>query len=91
MASGFTRRGVLGRGMLGCLCCAGMGLSAPAMAAGKATDLSADQALALLKEGNATFKTDSPVQAVTGRERRLEIARGQTPFAVLVSCSDSRI
>lgn len=88
MASGFTRRGVLG-----CLCCAGAGLLAgPALAAaGKTTDLTAEQALALLKEGNASFKTDSPVQAVQGRERRLEIARGQTPFAVLVSCSDSRV
>jgi carbonic anhydrase len=28
---------------------------------------------------------------VQGRERRLEIARGQTPFATLVSCSDSRV
>ena len=26
-----------------------------------------------------------------GDQRRLEIARGQTPFAVLVSCSDSRV
>ena len=26
-----------------------------------------------------------------GRERRVEIARGQTPFAVLVGCSDSRV
>src|SRR4051794_28354080 len=26
-----------------------------------------------------------------GHERRLEIAQGQTPFAVLVSCSDSRV
>ena len=26
-----------------------------------------------------------------GRDRRLEIARGQTPFATLVSCSDSRV
>lgn len=91
MASRFTRRG-----MLGCLCCAGAGLlaasAAPARAApGPVTDLTADQALALLKEGNATFKTDSPVRAVQGRERRLEIARSQAPFAVLVSCSDSRV
>jgi carbonic anhydrase len=50
-----------------------------------------DQALAALKEGNDKFITDSPVRAVQGRERRLEIARGQAPFAVLVSCSDSRV
>jgi carbonic anhydrase len=28
---------------------------------------------------------------VQGRERRIEIARGQAPIAVLVSCSDSRV
>jgi carbonic anhydrase len=41
--------------------------------------------------GNDKFLTDSPVRGVQGRERRVEIARGQTPFAVLVSCSDSRV
>jgi carbonic anhydrase len=50
-----------------------------------------DQALAALKEGNDKFVTDSPIRSVQGRDRRLEIARGQAPFAVLVSCSDSRV
>ena len=63
----------------------------PAQAASKKTDLNPDQALQLLKEGNRNYVTDSPVRRVEGRERRLEIARGQTPFAVLVSCSDSRV
>ena len=92
MAIGINRRS-----FMGCLCCAGVGAvaggltSLPALATRRTTDLTADQALALLKEGNATFKTDSPVRAGVGRERRLEIARGQTPFVVLVSCSDSRV
>ena len=55
------------------------------------TGLSPDQALALLKEGNQKFVTDAPFRGVQGRERRVEIARGQTPFAVLVGCSDSRV
>ena len=78
-------------------CCGSLGLAA-AMAApqvfaadGKKTKLTADQALATLKEGNAKFLSDSPLRPVQGRDRRLEIARGQTPFAVLVSCSDSRV
>jgi carbonic anhydrase len=62
-----------------------------AQAASKKTDLNPDQALQLLKDGNRNYVTDSPVRRVEGRERRLEIARGQTPFAVLVSCSDSRV
>jgi carbonic anhydrase len=60
-------------------------------AAEKKTELTPDQALALLKEGNDKFITDSPMRGVQGRERRMEIARGQTPFAILVSCSDSRV
>ena len=57
----------------------------------KKTTLTADQALEALKEGNRLYQTDSPVRAVQGRERRIEIALGQTPFVVLVSCSDSRV
>ncbi len=78
-------------------CCGSLGLAASIAAPqvfaaeGKKTTMTADQALAALKEGNAKFLADSPVRAVQGRERRLEIARGQTPFAVLVSCSDSRV
>lgn len=87
------------RGFLGCACCAsvaagfavhGIGMS-PAWAAGKKTDLTADQALQLLKEGNKKFTADQPANAPLSRERRLDIAKGQTPFAVLVSCSDSRV
>lgn len=78
-------------------CCGSLGLAAaiaaPALSAadGKKTSMTPDQALAALKEGNAKFITDSPLSMVQGRARRLEIARGQTPFAVLVSCSDSRV
>src|SRR3954451_23795385 len=87
------------RGFLGCACCAplaasmviGAGALTSARAAGKKTDLTADQALQLLKDGNQKFVADSPAQAPVSRERRLEIAQGQTPFAVLVSCSDSRV
>lgn len=60
-------------------------------AAGKKTTLTPEEALKLLKSGNANFLTDSPLRAAQGRERRLEIARSQAPLAVLVSCSDSRV
>jgi carbonic anhydrase len=59
--------------------------------AGGHTSLTADQALALLKEGNRKFVADMPDPREHVRERRLAIARGQAPFAVLVSCSDSRV
>lgn len=91
-----SRRNLLGLASGGI---AGLGLIAasPALAqttaanAAAPTGMSPDQALDLLKAGNAAFQTDSPVRAATGRARRLEIAQGQHPFAVYVSCSDSRV
>ena len=55
------------------------------------TNLTWQQALALLKEGNRRFVSDRPMNANLSRRRRLEIAQSQAPFAVLVSCSDSRV
>ena len=85
------------RGFFRQICGGGIGLgallasaTAPA-AATKKTTLTPEQALQTLKDGNQTFLTDSPVRAGQGRERRLEIARNQTPLAVLVSCADSRV
>ena len=82
------------RHFLGCACCAGAALALPPQApaaGGPRTSLTPDQALAALKEGNDKFITDAPFRGVQGRERRVEIARGQAPLAVLVSCSDSRV
>ena len=50
-----------------------------------------DQALARLKKGNEDFLSDNIAVQQTGHERRLEIALGQEPFAILVGCSDSRV
>jgi carbonic anhydrase len=55
------------------------------------TTLTPDQALRLLKEGNDNFRMEAPFRAAQGRERRVELARGQAPFCVLVGCSDSRV
>jgi carbonic anhydrase len=63
----------------------------PAPVKGGKTTLTADQALQLLKEGNRRFVSDMPATGPISRIRRLEIAKGQAPFAVLVSCSDSRV
>jgi carbonic anhydrase len=55
------------------------------------TTLTPDQALRLLKEGNDNFRMEAPFRAAQGRERRVELARGQAPFCVLIGCSDSRV
>ncbi|MDB5647724.1 carbonic anhydrase [Methylobacterium sp.] len=95
MTTLLSRRSLLGCGcQLGAACFAATALPNLAFAASpstKKTTLTADEALETLKEGNRRYQTDSPVRAVQGRERRIEIALGQTPFVVLVSCSDSRV
>ena len=60
----------------------------PAAASGRP---SASEALAILKRGNADFLAGKPLLADSNGKRRLAIARGQQPFAILVSCSDSRV
>ncbi|MBG6077440.1 carbonic anhydrase [Polaromonas sp. CG_9.11] len=79
-------------------CCGAVGLAGsfnllPAYAAeGKRTNLTPSQALEKLKLGHKNFLDDKPTAATTrDSDRRVEIARGQIPFAVLVGCSDSRV
>ncbi|WP_120010672.1 carbonic anhydrase [Teichococcus vastitatis] len=55
------------------------------------TALTPDQALAVLKKGNDEYMHEAPYSFAHGRERRVELATGQAPFAVLVGCSDSRV
>ena len=96
-----AERQISRRSMLGCACCGALAGALPGLRPARAatadhaahahTDLSPDQALALLKEGNQKFVSDAPSPVVQGRDRRIEIALGQTPFAVLVGCSDSRV
>jgi carbonic anhydrase len=50
----------------------------------------AEQSLQLLKEGNARFVAgESHYDGITAR--RLELVAGQSPFAIVLGCSDSRV
>jgi len=49
-----------------------------------------DGALARLVEGNKRFQSGRTIHPNHSAERRLELAGGQNPFAVIVGCSDSR-
>ena len=53
----------------------------------------ANQALSLLREGNARFVSAirSQLAADTSPARRVELAGGQEPFAIILGCSDSRV
>jgi carbonic anhydrase len=74
----------------GCATAASPFMAYPAFAASDhaKTNVTADQAIELLKEGNAAFLKGSCT--VTPAMRIQELAKGQAPFAVILGCSDSR-
>jgi carbonic anhydrase len=47
--------------------------------------------LDMLKAGNARFVVGQPIHANQSVDRRMEVAGGQRPFAIIVGCSDSRV
>jgi carbonic anhydrase len=49
-----------------------------------------DASLMLLREGNARFMTGKPQHPHQDPERRIDVAKGQEPFATILACSDSR-
>ena len=54
--------------------------------------ISAREALERLQEGNRRFASDLRGHPTfTSRTRRLELAAGQQPFAIILGCSDSRV
>ncbi|ANB17539.1 carbonic anhydrase [Dokdonella koreensis] len=54
--------------------------------------ISAEEALARLKAGNARFVSEiRGSDALTNQTRRRELAAGQAPFAIILGCSDSRV
>jgi carbonic anhydrase len=53
--------------------------------------ISAREALALLREGNHRFVLEASSRDIESRARRMKLAAGQAPFAVILGCSDSRV
>lgn len=70
---------------------AGVTASPAAAAATAGSGLTPDQALQRLRDGNRRFVEDKAPEVDISTRRRLEIAKGQTPFAALVGCADSRV
>ena len=55
------------------------------------THLNSDEALKQLIKGNQRFVDSKMLYQNQSVERRSEVAKGQNPTAVIVSCSDSRV
>lgn len=53
--------------------------------------LSPQEGVARLKEGNKRFMAEALKNERFSAARRLSLVEGQSPFAVIVSCSDSRV
>lgn len=53
--------------------------------------LTPDEALQRLVEGNKRFAAGNNLHPDQSPARRIELADGQHPFAVILSCSDSRV
>lgn len=59
--------------------------------AGKQNDISYKTALELLKNGNDRYVADQTRRPNATRRRRLETGSGQWPFAIVLTCADSRV
>jgi carbonic anhydrase len=54
--------------------------------------ISASEALTRLREGNQRFMSDTrSSEAIFSRHRRAELTTSQSPFAIILGCSDSRV
>ena len=62
-----------------------------AFAAGATTGVTADEALEKLKAGNAKYLSAPQICEADLSEQREQVAKTQTPWAPIVTCSDSRV
>lgn len=61
------------------------------MSSHTAPTVSADEALQRLKAGNERFVAGTAKFRVVQKERLANLAKGQQPYATILSCSDSRV
>jgi carbonic anhydrase len=61
------------------------------LAASATTSVTADEAIAKLKAGNEKYVSAPQICAVELSKQREQVARAQTPWATIITCSDSRV
>ena len=59
--------------------------------ASNAAGMDADDAMKKLMAGNQRFVSETYNRGDIGLNRRVEISKGQHPFAIILDCSDSRV
>jgi carbonic anhydrase len=85
----FGRRGFLSSASVGMTAAAFLGWSATPSRA--ATSVSPSQALAKLIEGNAKYISAPQLCEADMAGRRASVAKAQSPWATILTCSDSRV
>ncbi|MBM4071040.1 MAG: carbonic anhydrase [Planctomycetes bacterium] len=73
-------------GLVACLALSGF----PAQGSAQEAGPTPDEALRLLKEGNARFAADNLKEAKPPSRQRLATAQKQKPIAIILTCADSR-
>jgi carbonic anhydrase len=63
----------------------------PSAAAAGTDEITATEALSRLKSGNDRFSHDAALGQAIDHVRREVLAKGQSPFAMVLSCADSRV
>ena len=70
---------------------AGLGSKLAFAAGGETTRVTADEALAKLKAGNARFIQSPQLCSAELARQRSDVAKHQMPWATILSCADSRV
>lgn len=53
--------------------------------------ITSDEAMERLEQGQARFLADKPTPHVIGMKERMKLAMEQHPFAIILTCADSRV